>query len=101
MYIQLTYRKYGSYNEIKHIEIPCEFSKVYLGEDNIDEKLLFESIPKGWLPTAPRKILLAVADKNGSTGQSNLKAFSSWTKCSDSYVLELHKEPLDWWSEKQ
>ena len=78
MYIQLMYRRYGVHNAVKHIEIPCEFSKVYLRDDNINEKLLFESIPKDWLPTAPRNILLTVADKNGSTGQSGLSMFRSY-----------------------
>lgn len=101
MYIQLMHRHYGCHSPIKHIEIPCEFSKVYLGEDNINEELLLESIPEGWLPVEPSKILLTEADKNGSTGQCGLSKFRSWAKYFDSYVLELHREPLDWWSEEQ
>lgn len=101
MYIQLMHRHYGLHSPIKHIEIPCEFSEVYLGDDNINEELLLESIPKDWLPTKIENILLAVADKYGSTGQRSLNKFRSWAKYFDAYCLELHKEPLDWWNEEQ
>lgn len=101
MYIQLMHRHYGLHSPIKHIEIPCEFSEVYLSNDNINEELLLESIPKDWLPTKVENILLAVADKYGSTGQCGLNKFRSWAKYFDAYCLELHKEPLDWWNEEQ
>lgn len=68
MYVQLTHRHYGVYEPIKHIEIPCEFSDVYLGNGNINEELLLASIPEGWLPTKPSDILLCVSDKNGGIG---------------------------------
>ena len=100
MYIQLMHRHYGMHSPVKHIEIPCEFSEVYLGEDNINEDLLLDSMPNGWLPTKAENILLAVADKYGSTGQRKLTKFRSWAKYFDAYCLELHKEPLDWWSEQ-
>lgn len=101
MYIQLMHRHYGLHSPIKHIEIPCEFSDIYRGEDNINEELLLESIPEGWLPTKTENILLATADKYGSTGQRGLNKFRSWAKYFDAYCLELHKEPLDWWNEEQ
>ena len=100
MYIQLMHRHYGVHEPIKHTEIPCEFSEVYLGEDYINEELLLEHIPEGWLPTNPSLILLAVGDKYGSTGQCGLEKFRSWAKYFDAYCLELHNEPLDWWSEE-
>lgn len=101
MYIQLMHRHYGVHEPIKHVEIPCEFSEVYLGDDNINEELLLKSIPAGWLPTKPEQILLAVATKNWSTGQCKLTKFRSWAKYFDAYCLELHKEPLDWWNEEE
>ena len=101
MYIQLMHRHYGVHKPIKHIEIPCEFSDVYLGEDNINEELLLEHIPEGWLPTTPRLILLAVADKYGFTGQYGLEKFHSWAKYFDAYCLDILKEPLDWWGEEE
>lgn len=100
MYIQLMHRHYGMHEPIKHTEIPCEFSDVYLSEDNINEELLLKNIPEGWLPTKPNLILLTVGDKYGSTGQYGLKKFRSWAKYFDAYCLEIHKEPLDWWSEE-
>lgn len=100
MYIQLMHRHYGFHKPIKHIEIPCEFSEVYLGDNNINEELLLESIPKDWLPTKPSSILLTVENKFGGTGQYGLNKFCSWAKYFDSYVLELHKEPLDWWEKE-
>lgn len=101
MYIQLMHRHHGFHEPIKHIEIPCEFSRVYLGEDNINEDLLIESIPEGWLPVDASKILLTKADDNGSTGQRGLSKFRSWSKYFDAYVLELHEKPSKWWAEKQ
>ena len=89
MYIQLMRRSYGLHEPIKHLEIPCDFSDIYLGEDNINEDLLLEHIPRGWLP-----------DKNGTTGQRNLKKFKSWAKYFNAYVVELHRKPLDWWNEE-
>lgn len=101
MYIQLMHRHYGLHEPIKHTEIACEFSDVYLGDDNINEDLLLEHIPEGWLPTKPNLILLTVGDKYGSTGQYNLNKFRPWAKYFDAYCLEIHKEPLDWWSEEE
>ena len=100
MYIQLMHRHYGVHEPVKHTKIPCKFSEVYLGNDHINEALLLENIPEGWLPTAPRAILLAVADKYCSIGQYNLEKFRSWAKYFDAYCLELHKDPLDWWTEE-
>ena len=100
MYIQLMHRHYGVHEPIKHIEISCEFSEVYLGNNNINEELLLEHIPEDWLPTKPSLILLAVGDKYGSIGQCGLEKFRSWAKYFDAYCLEIHKEPLDWWSEE-
>ncbi|MBQ8234431.1 MAG: hypothetical protein IJZ36_02460 [Bacilli bacterium] len=99
MYIQLCHRHHGCHKPIKHIEIPCEFSSVYLAEDNINEDLLLESIPSDWLPVNSNLILITVADENGSTGQRGLTKFRSWAKYFDSYVLELIEEPLSWWNE--
>lgn len=100
MYIQLMHRSLGVHSPIKHIEIPCKFEDVYLGEDNINEDLLLENIPEGWLPISPSLILLTVCDKYGGSGQYNLDKFRAWAKYFDAYCLELHKEPLEWWNEE-
>ena len=99
MYIQLMHRHYGLHSPVKHTQIPCEFSEVYLGDNHINEDLLLASIPEGWLPAKPSQILLAIGTKYGSTGQYGLKQFHSWAKYFDAYCLELHREPLDWWNE--
>ena len=101
MYIQLMRRSYGIHTPIKHLEIPCDFSDIYLGENNINEDLLLEHIPKGWLQDKPSNVLITVANNNGSTtGQFKLKKFKSWAKYFNAYVVELHRKPLDWWSEE-
>lgn len=99
MYIQLMHRSYGIHSPIKHTEIPCDFETIYLGDDHINEDLLLEHIPEGWLPTKPDMILLTVGNEFGSTGQCNLEKFKPWAKYFDAYVLELHKEPMKWWEE--
>lgn len=101
MYIQLMHRHYGLHEPIKHTEIPCNFGDVYISEDNINEDILLKNIPEGFLPAEPSKILLTVGDRYGTTGQVGLKRFRNWAKYFDSYVLELHKDPLDWWGEEE
>lgn len=101
MYIQLMHRHYGIHEPVKHLELPCNFSDVYKGEDNIDEDVLLSLIPNEWLPANPDSVLLCVADTEnlGTTGQRGLKRFRNWAKYFDSYVLDLHENPLDWWAE--
>lgn len=93
MYIQLMHRSCGISTPIKYIEIPCDFNNVYIGEDNINEELLLNSIPEKWLPCKPSNILITVSNKTGScfTGQRGLEIFRSFAKYFDSYVLELHE----------
>ena len=80
MYIQLMRRHYGVHTAIKHVEIPCNFNDVYLGEDHINELLLLSNIPDGWLPVEPQNILLVVIDEHGNgTGQC-CKIFRDWKK---------------------
>lgn len=100
MYIQLMHRHYGVHKPIRHLEIPCNFRDVYIADDNINEELLIQNIPEGWLPVAPNLILLTKANEYGSDGQSNLNIFRPWGKYFDCYVLELLENPLSWWNEK-
>lgn len=100
MYVQLMHRHYGLHEPIKHIEIPCNFDDIYLGDNNINEDLLLKLIPENWLPTAPKNILLVVANNyGGGTGQNDLNKFKPWAKYFDAYCLELIEKPLDWWKE--
>lgn len=99
MYIQLYHRHHGVHSPIKHIKLDCDFSDIYLVPDHVNEELLLEHTPAGWLPVDADKILLTVGSNSGSTGQCNLCKFMPWSKYFDSYVLELLKEHLDWWDE--
>ena len=101
MYIQLYHRSYGVHTPIKHIEIPCDFHRVYISNDKIDEELLMSNIPDNWLPVPEDRILLTVGNGNGSTGQCNLSIFRPWAKYFDAYVLELLECPLTWWDHEQ
>lgn len=94
MFVTLRHRHYGVHKFIKEIEIPCNFDEVYLGEDNINEQLLLDNIPKGWLRDKPNQILLMVEDELGNgTGQHNLKIFRNWSKYYDCYSLTISKSP--------
>lgn len=98
MYIQLTKRHYGVHTPIKHLEIPCDFKDVYIANNHINEELLIQYIPDGWLPVKPKAILLAACNELGGTGQFDLKIFRPWKKYFDCYVLEIYERPLGWWS---
>ena len=89
MKVKLFKRHYGVHDPKKEIEINALFYEVYIGEDNIDEKLLLQELPKDFLPCKPREILLTVGDGDGSTGQRGLKRFKNWAKYFDAYVLKL------------
>ena len=97
MYIQLMRRHYGVHSPIKHVEIPCNFNDVYLGEDHINELLLLSNIPDGWLPVEPQNILLVVIDEHGNGTGQYCKIFRNWEKYFSCYVLELHENPAEWW----
>jgi hypothetical protein len=93
MKIQLFYRSYGIHKPIKEaINIPCRFEDVYLGEDRINEQLLIDNIPEGYLQSAQSRVLLVVDDGLNSVGQCGLEKFLNWKKYFDSYVLHLSKE---------
>ena len=67
---------------------------MYLGDDNINEQLLLDNIPKDFLPDKPNQILLVVEDKSGNgTGQRGLKIFRNWSKYFDCYSLTISKHP--------
>lgn len=103
MFVQLMHRHYGVHEPVKHLELPCSFDDVYRGENNIDEDILLQLVPDGWLPISSKGILISVVtpDGRGTTGQSKLKHFLNWAKYFDAYVLELHDKPLDWWTNNE
>ena len=86
MIIQLFHRHYGVHTPVKEaIKIPCEYTDVYKGEDNINEQLLIDNIPDDYLLYEVGHILL-IAD---GTGQCGLEKFANWGKYYDGYVLHI------------
>lgn len=89
MTVELFHRHYGIHKRIKAIQIPIEFSKVYRGDDDIDEDMLLDNIPDGWLPVDSHEILLMVANGNNANGQSTLVRFRPWAKYFDSFSIVI------------
>ena len=89
MIIQLFRRHYEVHAPVKAaIKIPCEYTDVYKGEDNINEQLLIDNIPDNYLMCKVGHTLL-VAD---GTGQCGLEKFRNyWGKYCNGY--ELHIAP--------
>jgi hypothetical protein len=74
--------------------IPVDLENIYLEDDNIDEQLLVDNLPEGFVPCKYKQCLLAVEDrqiKGASTGQSNLSVFRNWAKYFDSYSITLSR----------
>lgn len=92
MYIQLMVRRGRVQRSVKYTWIPCRFEHVVGPGGQIDENLLVNLIPRGWLPAEPREILLTVATAKGSTGLRRLTRFRPWARNFDCYVLELWAE---------
>ena len=88
--IILCKRHFGEHKILKEINVDCKFSDVYLGEDDINEELLLSVIPKNFLPTEPKNILLVKIDEDGGgTAQRGLNIFKNWSKYYDAYVLHI------------
>lgn len=94
MWVQLYHRHYGVHKPCgEPVEIPCKFDDVVRGDDNINEDLLLDNIPDGYLPCQPNRILMCVTGSNGwSTGQAGLERFRDWAKYFDAYVIYLSKD---------
>jgi hypothetical protein len=97
MKIELTHRHYGIHKLVREAEIPGVFSdyatpkpdEIRDGEYAIDEGKLLAALPEGFLPLPARRVLLAVGDEDGGTGQSGLSQFRDWAKYFDAYMLTL------------
>ena len=96
MKISLAHRHYGVHEPVSETEIPGAFgdyaTRIPGRRDNyrIDEDRLIAALPEGFLPVASRRILLAVQDDIGGTGQVGLERFRDWAKYFDAYCLNLH-----------
>lgn len=95
MKITLAHRRQGIHRTINETEIPGDFSDyatppANVNDDHvIDEARLLEALPDGFLPCSPDRVLLAVSDETGGTGQRGLSLFLNWAKYFDAYCLNL------------
>ena len=95
MKITLACRHYGLHRNVSETEIPGDFSDYATPKPNshgdyvIDETRLVSALPGGFLPCPPNRVLLAVQDETGGTGQRGLSLFRDWAKYFDAYCLNL------------
>lgn len=102
--ILLDHRHCGIHEPVSETEIAGEFSdyatlmpppRIRTDEYAIDEDALLAALPEGFLPVPPRRVLLAVSDEDGGTGQSGLSKFRNWAKYFDAYTLNILKPAPD------
>jgi hypothetical protein len=98
MKVRLYHRHLGIHTRQRETEVPGEFSDYATLKDGsgdeytIEEDELIAALPAGFLPAYPRRrVLLTVADENGSTGQTGLHVFRDWAKYFDAFALTLVK----------
>jgi len=94
--VVLHHRHYGIHSYRDECVIPVDPKEIYLGRDSINEQLLIDNLPNGFLRCEPRHCLLTVEDRsfksNGgyaSTGQRGLSLFLNWAKYFDAYSITL------------
>lgn len=99
MKITLAHRHYGVHRQVKETEIPgvfADYATPKPGADRddfvIDEEKLLAALPPGFLLVETNRILLAVEDEVGGTGQRGLSLFKDWAKYFDAYCLNLVKD---------
>ena len=94
MYIQLMRRQRSVQRAVKQLWLPCWLDHVRLPDGRLNEAMLLQMIPAGWLPDRPENILVSIAHSRGSTGLKSLTRFRPWGRHFDCYILELwHDEP--------
>jgi hypothetical protein len=94
--ITLAHRHYGVHTQRKEAEIPgtlADYATPNGPRDDysINEDKLLAALPDGFLPVPSNRVLLAVEDEIGGTGQRGLERFRNWAKYFDAYCLNLHK----------
>ena len=95
MKITLAHRHHGVHRTVSEIEIPGDFSDYATPPPSvhddyiIDETRLLAALPDGFLPCPPARVLLAVSNETGGTGQRGLSLFQNWAKYFDAYCLNL------------
>lgn len=100
MKVILRHRNHGLHENVKEAVLPGTFGDYAVPKDEefstpddwrIDEDKLIAALPEGFLPVPPYRILLAVEDEFGGTGQVGLSRFRNWAKYFDAYCLNLVK----------
>lgn len=97
MKVELKHRHFGVHKAVREVEIAGEFTDYASAQDDvrdqyvIAEDKLLGALPEGFLPVPPRRVLLAVSDEHGGTGQVGLTKFLNWAKYFDAYCLNLVK----------
>jgi hypothetical protein len=99
MKVTLAHRHYGVHRNVAETEIPGSFSDYATpksGGDSddyvINEARLLAALPDDFLPVPSARILLAVEDEIGGSGQRGLTQFRDWAKYFDAYCLNLIQE---------
>ena len=97
MKVELAHRHHGVHTRYREIHVAGKLSDYYGGEDKVDEQLLLDRLPDGFLPVPAKQILLCVEDDPNNpgcgTGQRGLKLFRNWAKYFDCYSLTIAEEP--------
>ena len=94
--ISLSHRSYGRYTHIKDFMIDLPDHEIIEhktnGEDEftINEQKIIDNLPKDFLPTQPRFILLTVDDDNSGTGMRELKRFRPFAKYFHAYAISIY-----------
>ena len=73
MYLQLMRRQRGVQRPVKQVWLPCTLDQMMYPEGGLNETMLLNMIPEGWLPAKPGEVLVSLAYPTGSTGLRNLQ----------------------------
>ena len=83
-------RHHGIHSPIKSLILPHPPGRYWDAErERVFEQNILDDIPKGWLPVAPKYILIIISVGRSSTGQRELEIFRPWAKYFDAYCLEI------------
>ena len=92
MYAQLLRRHRGVQRAVKRLWLPVRLDQCAFPGGRVNEAMLVQMLPAGWLPAPPKDILLSIAHARGSTGLTDVALFRPWARHFDCYVLELWRE---------
>lgn len=93
----LAYRNYGVHRTVKECALPTRPFVRWVDvpargrSPVVFEEALLSSLPKGFLPEPPSRILLMAGDKGGGTAVSKPKLFRPWGKYFACYSLTVER----------